>query len=170
MYNVLMVFNKRYLSGNLSTTLIISGVLLLIGTTFLLYIIPNLITRPTDLWLGGGVFKAKLALTDNARSKGLAGTKDINPDEALLMAFPSDGMWEIWMKDMNFPIDVVWLDKDRKVTTTVKNIPFDESTKVKHQPKTPARYIIELPAGTVDEEVIKIGDVAVFQIDESRVK
>jgi uncharacterized protein len=170
MYNMLMVFHRRFLSGNLSTTIIISGVLLMIGTTFLLFIMPNLITRPTDLWLGQEVFKARLALTDETRSKGLSGTKEMNPDEALLMVFPKDGLWGIWMKNMNFPIDAVWLDKDKKVTTIVKNIPFDESTTAKHQPKTPARYIIELPAGTVDDAAISVGDVAVFQFDEGGVR
>jgi hypothetical protein len=49
------------------------------------------------------------------------------------------------MKGMNFPIDIVWLNKDKKVIYIVKNAPFDDQTTI-YKPRTPALYVIELPA------------------------
>ena len=49
-------------------------------------------------------FTANIAETYEARAQGLSGTKYLAPDSALLMIFPHDDNWGIWMKDMNYPI------------------------------------------------------------------
>lgn len=167
---MLMIFSRRSLSGNLSTTLIISGVLLAIGITFFLFIMPRILSPSTDLWLGDGVFKAKVALDENARTKGLSGLNQLGEEEALIMAYPTDDKWGIWMKDMSFPIDIVWLDRDKRVVSIVKNASPEDSTSVTHQPKDPSRYVIELPAGTVDRKSITVSKTAVFQVNEKEVK
>ncbi|MEI6851051.1 MAG: DUF192 domain-containing protein [Candidatus Saccharibacteria bacterium] len=156
-------------SGNLSTTLIISGVVLLVASTFLLFIMPNMLKPPTDLWLGDGIFRAKLALNDVEREKGLSGTEELQSDQILLMAFPYEDKWSIWMKDMNFPIDIVWLNSAKKVVFIKLNA-TPESYPDKFLPKTNASYVVELPAGTVESKSIKVGKFAVFEIDKKDIK
>jgi len=155
-------------SGSLSTTLIISGVLLFIGSTFLLGVLPNMLKPATSIWLGSGVFKTDIASTESGREKGLSGRSDLAANQALLMVFPDEGDYGIWMKDMKFPIDVVWLNKDKKVVQIVKDFSIDNST-TRHA-LMPAQYIIELPAGTVESKAISINSVANFQIDDEEVK
>lgn len=155
--------------GNLSATIIVSCVVLFIGAVFLLFVLPIMFRAPTDMWLGDGVFRTELALDNNSRTKGLSGTPTLSPDRALLMVFPSEGKWGIWMKDMNYPIDIVWLDQSKKVIYIVKNASPDDQTTV-YQPKTPAKYVVELTGGTVDSRRIKIDSVAIFQIELKEVK
>jgi len=165
-----MIFTRQKLTGNLSTTLIISGVLITVGVTFLLFIMPNMLNSSTNLWLGDGVFKARVALDEKSRTKGLSGLKEFGEEEALIMAYPADGMWGVWMKDMSFPIDIVWLNKEKKVISIAKNVSPEESTDITRQPKSSSRYVVELSAGTVDRKSITVNKMAIFQIDEKKVE
>jgi uncharacterized membrane protein (UPF0127 family) len=159
-----MIFRRQRTSGNLSVTLIVSGAILVIGSTFLLFVLPNLTKPATNLWLGDGIFNTDIALTPAAREQGLSGKPELQADHALLMAFPSEGEWGIWMKDMNFPIDIVWLSKDKKVIYVVKDAPPEDQTTV-YKPEKPAMYVVELPSGTTSSKAINLNDIASFQTD-----
>ena len=119
-------------------------------------------TRPKlTLRLGDGVFTASVAATDETRQKGLSGVKELPKDRAMLFVFPLSRTYGIWMKDMKIPIDVVWLDDDRKVIHIVHDMQPDSYPTI-YRPKLPARYVIELPAGTAKERSIRVGTVANF--------
>ena len=150
--------------------LIIIGILMIVATTFIYVVLPNLPQSTTDLKLGDGVFRASIAANDTDRAKGLSGVTQLASNQALLMAYPSDSKWGIWMKDMKVPIDIVWLNSDKKVVYIVKNVAPDDSTSVTYTPKTSAKYVVELPAGTVDSKAINPDSMAVFQINESDIK
>lgn len=122
----------------------------------------------TALYLGNGIFDAQVVSTPEAREKGLGGVESLTPKQAMIFAYPSDDAWKIWMKDMKFSIDIVWLDKDKKVVYVVKGASPDDSTSVIYTPKTTARYVVELPAGSVDTHTIQISQVAIF--DSSSIK
>ena len=151
------------MSGNLSVTLIVSGVILVIGSTFLLFVLPSLAKPETKIFIGDGIFSADLALTQTARETGLSGNHSLQPDHALLMAFPSEDKWGIWMKDMNFPIDIVWLNTNKKVIYIVLGAQPGDLTV--HSPKLPAKYVVELPADTVSSKAIHTSNIATFDIE-----
>lgn len=152
-----------------SSTFLIAGIaLMVIGAAAVVITIKF---QPTTmLRVGDGVFTARIAYTQEARSTGLSNTSELPERQALIMAFPSDGMWGIWMKDMNYPIDIVWLNSDKKVIYTVKNAPPEGSTKVVYVPISPARYVIELPAGTVERVNIQSAHMGVFDIKHEEVR
>lgn len=136
-------------------------VLLLVGAAAFFIIKPQL--RPhTTLRLGDGVFKTWVAKTTEERTKGLSGTAKLHNDQAMLFVFDSDNKWSIWMKDMSYPIDIVWLDKDKKVVYIVKNAPPESYPYESFTPKEDARYVVELPAGTADRKKIDIDKKASF--------
>ncbi len=120
-------------------------------------------TQPTAvLHLAGARFDMRIADTDKTRIKGLSGTLDLPADEALLFVFDYDNRWSIWMKDMNYAIDIVWLNSNRKVVDFVTNVPPDSYPSKTFFPKEQARYVIEFRSGTVKEKGIKVGQEAVF--------
>lgn len=120
--------------------------------------------RPrTTLHLGDGVFRAMVADTDAARQKGLADTDALAINEAMLLVFDRDAQWSIWMRDVEYPIDVVWLDSQKHVVYIVKNMP-PHSYPTSFTPDKPARYVVELAAGSVDAKSISIGGVARFDL------
>lgn len=116
---------------------------------------------------GNGVFQAKLAQTGAERTKGLSGTPSLKSTEAMLLVFDSTDFWSIWMKDMNYPIDVVWLNDQKQVVHIVKNMPPDSYPK-QFTPETAARYVLELPAGTVDQKAIKLQTAVRFELPGER--
>jgi uncharacterized membrane protein (UPF0127 family) len=95
-------------------------------------------------------FNVEYAKTPLQRELGLSDRPCFPDDAALLFLFPGDDKYGIWMKDMNFPIDVVWLDKDKKVVTIEKNMPPASYPKI-YYPSGEARYVLEFNAGTADK-------------------
>jgi uncharacterized membrane protein (UPF0127 family) len=142
--------------------------LLVVGAA--VFLIMSQMHSTTNLYLGDGVFDARVAKNEADRAQGLSGVTKLGPKEALIMAFPGDDTWKIWMKDMKIPIDIVWLDKDKKVVYSVKNASPDGSTDVIFTPTSPARYVVELPMGTVDQQNIRTGQAGVFDIAQEEVK
>lgn len=136
-------------------------VLGLIVATALYVLWPQLQPHAT-VRLGDGVFLAQVAKTDEERAKGLSGTSGLRENQAMLFVYDTDNKWPIWMKEMNYPLDIIWLDKDKKVVYIVKNAPPESYPYESFVPKQEARYIVELPAGTVGKKSINVGSAASF--------
>lgn len=152
---------------DITSWLLIIFVLGLIGTGAYFALEPQL--RPhVKIHLGDAVFKSRVAKTPEEREKGLSGTRGLNDDEAMLFVYDKDDKWSMWMKDMTYPIDIIWLDKDKKVVYIVKNAPPESYPYETFAPKQEARYIVELKAGTVGKKSIVIGTPA--QFDENNVE
>lgn len=144
-----------------TTYILIGGLVLLLVALVVSYIVTNF--KPTtELRMGGGVYQVWVADTEAERVQGLSGVEQLPLNGGLLMKFESDSAWGIWMKDMQMPLDIIWLDKDKKVVYIVKNASPESSTDVVFAPKQPARYVVELPAGSVDKAAIQTGAKATF--------
>lgn len=149
---------------------IIAAIVLMVIALVVFVILPNMLQTTNSLRIGDGIFRARIASNQTEREKGLSGVGKLEPDQALLMLFPTEGKWNIWMKDMLVPIDIVWLDKDKKVIFIVKEAQPEASTSTIFEPKAPAKYVIELPAGTVDSKAINLNATAIFDVNESDVE
>lgn len=123
----------------------------------------------TTVRLGDGVFTARIAQTDKERIKGLSGTTQLSESRAMLFVFEQDGEHPIWMKDMNYAIDIAWLDSNKKVVHIARDIP-PRSYPEKFKSNTPARYVIEFRAGTLDAKRITVGKQASFTLPVDREK
>ncbi len=105
--------------------------------------------------LGKATFRVELAETPAAQEKGLAGRTKLAEREAMLFVFPEDDTWKIWMKGMKMPIDIVWLDRDKKVVHIEENVQPDAEPYEVYQPPVPARYVLEMAAGSVQKFAVK---------------
>jgi uncharacterized membrane protein (UPF0127 family) len=143
------------------TWVLIAGVLLLVGAAALYILWPQLQPHAT-IHLGDGVYTANVAKTQQDRDKALGGSYSLGDSQALLLVYDTDGRWAITMKDMNYPIDIVWLDKDKKVVYIVKNAPPESYPYQQFEPNSDARYVVELPEGAVGQKKIAIGMTATF--------
>jgi hypothetical protein len=155
----------RLLVWRPSTTIIlIVGVVLILVGLIASFAVTHF--KPTtQVRIGSGIYSLWLADTDTARFQGLSNIEKIHLNGGLLMAFDSDRAHGIWMKDMNFPLDLIWLDSNKKVVYIVKNAPPESPARTVYTPKEPALYVLELPAGSVQKAGIKTGDTAAFKLD-----
>lgn len=105
-------------------------------------------------------FKIEVAKTDQQKETGLAKYKKINNDFGMYFLFDSPDYYAFWMKNMKFPIDIIYIYKDRIVDifTNVKN-PKDDLEQLKiYKPKSIADSVLEINAGLSIKYNFKIGD------------
>ncbi len=112
------------------------------------------------LKLHGVSYSMTVLRTEAELQKGLSGTKSLPEGQAMVFAFPRDYKWGIWMKDMNYPIDIVWLNSEREVVYLVEDAQPSSYPKTTFVPDTQSRYVIELPSGTIERTGITKGDPA----------
>ncbi len=101
--------------------------------------------------------RVMVASTTADLQHGLSDRAALSPTEGMLFVFDKDDYQGIWMKDMNFPIDIVWLDKNGIIVDYAQNVKPDTYPKV-FEPKVPARFVIETSAYFIESFVIKVGD------------
>lgn len=148
-----------------TTAILIGGVVVIVIAVAVAFAVATF--RPTtSVKLGGGVFSVWTALDEPSRVTGLSGVESLKPNGGLLMAFSSDDTWSIWMKDMNISLDIIWLDNTKEVIHIVKNVGPELSTDTTFTPSKPARYVLELSAGSAQKYDINIGDMAEFEVGE----
>lgn len=118
-------------------------------------------TSSAQIFVGNKAFNLEVADSNEERIRGLSYRSSLEEGSALLFVFDSEERHGIWMKDMFFSIDIVWLDKDKKIIHIEKNISPETFPKV-FRPKSDSLYVIELSAGSADKSNIKIGDIIKF--------
>ncbi len=106
---------------------------------------------------GGVELLLEVADTDALRLQGLSLHKPLAPNEGMLFVYQSDGQHSIWMKDMLFSIDIIWLDSEYRIVD-VKERASPESYPEVFTPSVPVRYALELSAGFFVEHKLKKGD------------
>ena len=113
-----------------------------------------------ELKVGEKIIKVEIADTDLKLKRGLSGREKIEDDEGMLFVVPENSIPSFWMKDMKFPIDIIWID-DLKVVGILENLPVPSETESelpRYQPKYPIDYVLEVKAGFAKDNNIKIGD------------
>ena len=112
-------------------------------------------TKP--LQIAGIDVLASVAKSWPDRIKGLSDTPYLPENVVKLFVFDSLGYPSIWMKDMNYSIDIIWVNDKNKIVHIVKEASPD-SYPTSFTPDAPALYVIETASGFVAKNNIKIGD------------
>lgn len=94
-------------------------------------------------------FNLEIADEPREREKGLSGRPSLAESTGLLFVFDQPGRYGFWMKEMNFPIDIVWLDKNKKVLGLTKNLQPDSYPQIFYSP-TNTSYVLEINTGLIN--------------------
>lgn len=111
--------------------------------------------------INGKEFDSQLADTDELRELGLGLRKSLSSSKGLLFVFDRDSYLPFWMKDMNFSIDIIWIDANKKIVHIEQNI-SPETYPTTFESPTPARYVFEISAGMAQKLHMKLGDDVLF--------
>ncbi len=109
--------------------------------------------------------EVEIADSFRERARGLMFRGSLPEGKALLMVFPDEGDHRIWMLGMRFPIDLVFLDSDKRVIgihESIRPISLDPRTWKTYCAEKHARYVLELCPGTVRKTGTEQGDLAGF--------
>lgn len=111
----------------------------------------------TKLIIGNHVITIEISDDDNERTKGLSGREGLDQDHGMLFVFDELDYHGIWMKDMNFPIDIIWFNENNQINYILENISPDTYPRI-FKPSEKAKYVLETQSGFVKENGLKIGD------------
>jgi len=105
---------------------------------------------------------AEVADTPEKRELGLSFRGSLDENTGMLFVFESPNIAFFWMKDMNFPLDIIWI-MDNKVIDIDKNVPTPKEGAAlnqlpKYSPTDKINYALEVNAGFTDKNKIKAGD------------
>jgi uncharacterized membrane protein (UPF0127 family) len=110
-----------------------------------------------EVTVGNVPIRAEIARSIEERKEGLSDRDGLPENEGMLFDFGESGTYGIWMKDMKFSLDILWVSGDMSVTTIKENISPETYPEVFYSDGE-ARYVLELPAGFVNDHNIQIGD------------
>lgn len=102
-----------------------------------------------------------VADTPMRQHRGLGDRNTLYPYHGMLFVFSAPSQYGFVMRDMRFPIDIVWFDKGKIVDIASRVVPepnVAESDLTVYYPRAKADLVLELPAGWVNEHMLVIGD------------
>jgi len=128
-------------------------------TSYFFYISSDGIGAAKELTLGEHKILIREVFSDEDKAKGLSGVPNIKSNEGMLFVFDEPDYHSFWMKDMLFPIDIIWFDENKKVVHIEKNVSPDTYPRG-FTPGFPAQYVLETNAGISEEYNVNLGDRA----------
>lgn len=159
---------------------VIAGIILvtiLLGGFFLLRFLPSMSSplennsflnpfqkTPTAA-INKQTFKLYIAATEQEKQIGLSNRKNLPQDYGMLFPFEKDGYHAFWMKNMKFPIDIIYI-RDNKVIEVLEKVQPPSSPDVNPQilrPKELANTVLEINAGLAKKHNIKKGDTVTIK-------
>jgi hypothetical protein len=113
----------------------------------------------------GKVLQVEVMVKDEDRAMGLMFRPSLPEDRGMLFLFEESDFHGIWMKNCKFPIDILWLDADRKIVHVQEAAP--PCTKEPCAVYTPLRkavYVVELNSGQARRDKAVVGETVSFSL------
>ena len=109
--------------------------------------------------------KIKVQVADNYAEHvlGLSDRSTLEPDSGMLFIFHEKRIRKIWMKNMHFPIDIIWIENEKVVKVTQNCKPNGAIPSKMYSSTLPVDNILEVNAGFSNEFGIKRGDLVTFK-------
>lgn len=153
------------------TIAVVSGLLLLLAIGGFYYknsVKPESVKNPEKttsvrtISLSGAKLKVQIADTEEVQIQGLSGRASLKPFDGMLFVFSTPDFYEIWMKDMKFPLDIIWFDQNG-IVTYFKTGATPESYPQTFSSPEKSLYVLETEVGFVEKRNLKIGDKIIFE-------
>jgi uncharacterized membrane protein (UPF0127 family) len=111
---------------------------------------------------------ADIAENSTQRSKGLSVKDTLNENEGMLFVFSAEREHSFWMKNMKFPIDIIWLDDDQEVVHVEHSLEpcIPDSFCPTYKPDRNSLYVLETVAGFAQKYNVTDNTYVDFQLEE----
>lgn len=115
----------------------------------------------TNVTINNTVFTVDVAVTPKEKEIGLGFRESLGVNHGMLFVYTNKERYPFWMRNMRFPIDILWID-GRTIVDIMKNVPVSDkpyNLLPLYHPKLPVDNVLELPAGSADRIGIQIGQM-----------
>lgn len=120
----------------------------------------------SELSVGNIVLKVEVARSASERARGLSGRASLAPDDGMYFIFGKADHYGFWMKDMQFPIDMIWV-KGGVVAGFSENAAPEPGVPMwnlhVYYPPDVADTVLEVSAGFVASHHIAVGDAVALR-------
>ena len=116
-----------------------------------------------DIAINDYRLEADIAGTSAQQQTGLAIKSVLKENQGMLFPFANEGVQAFWMKDMKFPIDILWIDKNNTIVYVQPNLPpcVNGQTCPIYQPSVKVIYVLEVVAGFAQKHHVIAGQTHV---------
>ena len=105
----------------------------------------------------GKLLEVEVARTHAERARGLSNREFLPEGTGMLFVYPYAGRRSMWMKDMRFPLDILWFDAERVLVHVEPDVAPETYPESFSSPRL-AMYVLELPAGYASRAGVAPGD------------
>ena len=148
---------------------IIIFIIILVIFSWLFFYTKDFLFAPTfdikSVCYKNNCFLVELAVTTAQQEKGLMFVNKMDKKNGMLFIFSKENIYPFWMKNTFIPLDIIWINKDKKVVYINENSQpclLNLENCVMINPGASALYVLEINAGIVKEIGLKIGDYLNF--------
>lgn len=122
-----------------------------------------LLNLKAEIIINNAVFDVNLSIFTYEKVKGLGKISFIDDNQGMFFFYFNSSVREFWMKDMQFPIDVLWI-KDNKIVNISENVPIHINGEITRMNSLyEVDRVLELKANNVSKNNIKIGDEIIIK-------
>ena len=114
-----------------------------------------------DITFASSTIHAEVSRSKNDMELGLSGRDSLASSSGMIFIFDKAGNHGFWMKDMNFPLDILWINDNFEIVGIEKSLSpstYPNSFGEKYF----AKYVLEVSASFCDKNNIKVGDKIIF--------
>ena len=105
------------------------------------------------------VVRVEVAATTTTRERGLSGHAPLKRGTGMWFIFPVAERYTFWMKDMRFPLDMIWV-RDGVIVDITADVPPPQPGQTQlpiYSPVEPADRVLEVSAGFAREHGLRLG-------------
>ena len=113
---------------------------------------------------GPVTYQVETAVTKDEMSRGLMERKSLAENSGMLFALQGQQEIAMWMQDTYIPLDMVFVNQDGKIVWIYQNAEPMSTRLIRPQTTEPLSAVIEINAGDVEKNGIKVGDTVQHEL------
>ncbi len=135
-----------------------SAVIVAVAIVLVFFYYPRQTSSTGSVVIVDGIaVKVEIADEPEEMTRGLMLRESLPDRSGMLFVFEKDGMHSFWMMNMRISLDIIWIDSNGLVVHIERNVPPCQGLCPSYQPKSPARFVLEVNSGFSDKAGLREG-------------
>jgi uncharacterized membrane protein (UPF0127 family) len=119
---------------------------------------------PRIIFPDGFAVTVEVAADDPTRQQGLMFRDNLPGDQGMIFLFPSAGDYPFWMKNTLIPLDMIWLDNQKRIVHVAHDVPPCKADPCPNvPPNAAASYVLEVGGGVAARHGLANGQILRFE-------
>jgi len=142
--------------------MIIVGIIVLITILIPIYYpvqtpIESQVVIEASVTINGEILEVEIADEPDERSRGLMFRDSLANDTGMLFLFDREGFNSFWMMNVNFNLDIIWINSNGIVVHMERDLPSCYMNCPSYAPREAASYVLEINSGVANELDLLVG-------------